>query len=74
MFHPLIFSTIAFIIFCRTKDLSTEEPVLLRFKGTVINGLRLLHFPVGPRLNLLRRGDGNPNGVKIDGALPFFVE
>jgi hypothetical protein len=48
MLHPFIFATIAFIIFGRPKDLGTEKPILLRFKGPVINGLRLLHLSMGP--------------------------
>jgi hypothetical protein len=52
MLHPFIFATIAFIIFGGPEDLGTEEPILLRFKGSVVDGLRLLHLSMGPRLNL----------------------
>jgi hypothetical protein len=74
MLHPFIFATIAFIIFGGSEDLGTEEPVLLRFKGSVINGLRLLHLPMRPRLDLFWRGDGDPNGIKTDRALSLFKE
>ena len=46
MLHPFIFTAIAFIIFGGAEDLGTEEPILLRLKGSVINGLRLFHFAI----------------------------
>jgi hypothetical protein len=74
MLHPFIFTAIAFIIFGGAEDLGTEEPILLRLKGSIINGLRLLHLSMGPRLNLFWRGDGDANGIETDRALSFFKE
>jgi hypothetical protein len=48
MFHAFVFTAIALIIFRRAEDLGTEEPILLRLKGSVVNGLRLLHLSMGP--------------------------
>jgi hypothetical protein len=42
--HPLVLATIAFIIFGGTKDLGTEQPILLRFESPVIDGLGFLHL------------------------------
>jgi hypothetical protein len=36
MFHPFVFAAIAFIIFGGSKDLGTEEPVLLRCRVIII--------------------------------------
>ena len=57
MFHPFVFTTIAFIIFGGAKDLGTEESIFLRFKGPIIDGLWLLHLSMGPRFDLFWRGD-----------------
>jgi hypothetical protein len=57
MFHPFVFTTIAFIIFGGTKDLGTEESIFLRFKCPIIDGLWFLHFSMGPRFDFLWRGD-----------------
>ncbi len=45
----------------------TEQPVLLRAERAIVDGLRLGHLAVGPAENLLRRGDGNTDGVEIGG-------
>jgi hypothetical protein len=74
MLHPFIFATIAFIIFGGPEDLGTKKPILLRFKGSVVDGLRLLHLSMGPRLDLFWRGNGDTNGIKTDRALPLFKE
>jgi hypothetical protein len=74
MFHPFVFTAIAFIIFGGTKDLGTEEPIFFRFESPIINGLRLLHLSMGPRFNLLWRGDGDPDGIITNWTFSLFKE
>ena len=74
MFHPLVFTAIALIIFRRAEDLRAEKPVLLRFERPVVNGLRLFHLSVGPRFNLFWGGDGNPDRIIVNGTLPLLIE
>jgi hypothetical protein len=42
----LVLSTRAFPVLGRTEDLLTEQTVLLRLQGSVVDGLRLLNFTV----------------------------
>src|SRR3990172_1200165 len=72
MFHSLVFSAITFIVLRRPKDLGTEEPVLFRFERTIVDRLRFFYFSMGPRFDLLRRGDRNPDGIEINRTLGFF--
>ena len=74
MFHSFVFATIAFVILRGTENLGAKKPILLRFKGPVVDGLRFLHLSVGPRLNLFWRSDGDPDGVVADRAFPFLKE
>jgi hypothetical protein len=74
MFHPLIFATIAFIIFSGAEDLCTEEPIFLRFEGPVVDCLRFLHLSMGPRLDLFWRGNGDADGIKTDWTFSLFKE
>jgi hypothetical protein len=74
MFHPFVFAAIAFIVFGRAKDLGTEEPILLRFEGPVVDRLRLLHFSMGPRLDLFWRGDGDSDGIIADWIFYLLIE
>ncbi len=64
--HPLILTTIAFVVFGRAEDLGTEEPILLWLEGPIINRLRLFHLSMGPRFDLLRRGNGNADRIIVD--------
>jgi hypothetical protein len=74
MLHPFVFAAIAFIIFGGAKDLSTEEPILLRFESPVVNGLRLLHLSMGPRLDLFWRGYRDPDGIITNRTFPLLKE
>ena len=42
--QSLVFPAETFVILDRTEDFGTEEAIALRFKGTVVDGLRLLHL------------------------------
>jgi hypothetical protein len=46
--HPLVFTAITFIVLGGAENLGTEEPILFGFEGPVVDGLRLLHFSMGP--------------------------
>ena len=74
MFHPLVFSAIALIVFGRAEDFGTEKPIFFRFERPVVNGLRLLHLSMGPRFDLFWRGDGDPDSIIINWTLSLFIE
>ena len=63
--HPLVLPAQAFPVGDRTEDLGAEQPVPLGFERAVVDGLGLGHLAVGPGKDLLRRGETDPNGVKI---------
>ena len=50
----LVLPAIALPVLCRTKDALAEQTVLLRLQGPVVDRLRLSHFAIRPRPNLLR--------------------
>ena len=50
----LVLTTQALIVFNRTKNFGAEKTVTLGLKRTIINGLWLFDFAVGPRTNHLR--------------------
>jgi len=51
----LILAAVALPVARRAKDGLAEQAVLLRTQPAVVNRLRLGHFTIGPRANLLRR-------------------
>ena len=63
--HALVLAAVALVVFYRTEDLGAEQAVALRLEGTVVDGLRLLHFAVGPFADILRRGDGDLNSLQV---------
>src|SRR5204863_7450894 len=48
-----------------TEDALAEQAVLLRLQGPVVDGLRLLDLAVGPRPDLVRRGQPYPQFVEV---------
>ena len=44
----LVFSARAFPVFSGTENLFTEQSVLFRFQGSVVDRFGFLDFPVGP--------------------------
>src|SRR6201992_740025 len=62
--HPLVLAAQALVILDRPEDAGAEQAVALGLEGTVVDGFRLLDLAVGPRQNLLRRRDRNPDLVK----------
>ena len=63
--HALELAAEAFPVGDRTEDLRAEQPVALRLEGPVVDGLRLGHFAVRPRADLLRRRQRDPDGVEV---------
>ena len=53
--HALVLAARALVVLGRAEDAGAEQPVALRLEGPVVDGLRLLDFPVRPVANLLRR-------------------
>ena len=58
--HPLVLAAVALPVLGRTEDLLAEQPVLLRTKRPVVDGLGLLHFAVRPSTNRVRRSETDP--------------
>src|ERR1700753_3686357 len=64
VFHALVLAAQALVILDRPENAGTEQAITLGLEGAVVDGLRLLDFAVGPRQNLLRRRDRNPDLVE----------
>ena len=63
--EPLVLAAQALVVLDRTEDLGAEQAVTLRLEGAVVDGLRLLHFAVGPRADLLRRGESDADRIEL---------
>ena len=46
--QALVFTAQALVILDRAKDLGAEQAIALRFERTVVDGLRLFNFAIGP--------------------------
>src|ERR1700726_3026068 len=62
--HPLVLAAQALVILDRPEDAGAEQAVAFGLEGTVVDGLRLLDLAVGPRQNLLRGRNRNPDLVE----------
>ncbi len=60
--HPLVLAAVALVVLGGTEDLGAEEAVALRLEGPVVDGLGFLHLAEGALTDLLRGGDGDPDG------------
>ena len=49
--HTLVLTAVALPVLDRAENLRAKQSVLFRLKRTVIDGLRFLHFAIGPRPN-----------------------
>src|SRR6185369_12454010 len=65
VFHPLVFAAQTLPVRYRTENACTEKSVFLRFESSVVDGLRLRDFTVGPRANLFWGSQTDPDAVKI---------
>ena len=63
--HAFVLAAVAFVVLHRAEDLRAEQAVAFGLERTVVDGLRLLDFAVGPFADVLRRGDGNLNRLQI---------
>src|SRR4029079_18995012 len=60
----LVLAAQALVILDRPEDARAEQAVALGLEGTVVAGLRLFDLAVGPRQNLFRARDRNPDLVE----------
>jgi hypothetical protein len=73
MLHALILAAQAFPILGGAKNSRAEQPVALRLKRSVIDGLRLGNFAVGPAPDLFRRSQRNADRIKIRNQIRSIV-
>jgi hypothetical protein len=74
MLDPLKLAAVALPVLGWTEDLGTEQPVAFRLKGPVVDRFRLFHLAMGPRTNLLGRGQGDPDRLETRRVDGLFVE
>src|SRR4029077_19010292 len=65
MFHPLIFAAETFPVRHRTENTCAKQTILLRFEGSVVDGLGFGDFTMRPRANLFWGSQTDPDAVKI---------
>src|SRR6185312_12970460 len=63
--HPLVLAAVALPVSGRTEDALAEQAVLLGLQGAVVDGLRLLDLAVGPRADLIRSGQADPELIEV---------
>ena len=51
VFEAFVLAAQTFIVLDRSKNLGTEQAVTFRLESTIVDGLGLLHFSVGPGMN-----------------------
>jgi hypothetical protein len=71
MLHAFVLAAITLIILYRPENLGTEKTVSLRLECPVVNGLRLLHFAMGPIPDLAGGCKRNSYCIKIYRLLGF---
>ena len=62
--HALVLAAQALVVLDRPEDARAEQAVTLRLEGAVVDGFRLFDLAVGPRQNLLRARDRDPDLVE----------
>ena len=65
MLEALVLAAQALVVLHRPEDLGAEQAIPLRLERAVVDGLRLLHFAVGPRADHLRRGEPDLDRVEV---------
>ena len=63
--QALVLAAQALVVLDRPEDLGAEETVALRLERAVVDRLRLLHFAVRPRADLLRRREADLDRVEL---------
>ena len=64
--YLLILTAVALPILGWSKNAFAEKTVLLRLEGTIVDGLRLLDFTVGPLADFLRRSKSDTDDEMLD--------
>src|SRR5687767_4319211 len=72
--EALVLAAKALVVLDRPEDLRAEQTVALRLEGAVVDGLRLLHFTVGPRADLLGRCEPDLDRVELLVLLDLLEE
>jgi hypothetical protein len=72
--EALVLAAQALVVLDRPEDLGAEQTVPLRLEGAVVDGLRLLHLAVGPRADLLGRGEPDLDRVEFLVLLDLLEE
>ena len=67
--HALVLAADALVVLHGPEDAGTEQTVALGLEGTVVDGLRLLHFAMRPLPDALRRGQADLNRTEMEGIL-----
>ena len=62
--QALVLAAQALVVLDRPENLRAEQTVPLRLERTVVDGLRLLHFTIGPGPDLVRRCESDPNRIE----------
>ena len=63
--HAFVLAAVAFVVLHRAEDLRAEQAVAFGLERTVVDGLRLLDFAVGPLPDLLRGSKPDAHRIKI---------
>jgi hypothetical protein len=63
--YPLVLPAVALPVLRRTEDTLAEEAILLRSKGTVVDGLGLRDLAAGPLSYLLGRDEADGDLLQL---------
>ena len=63
--EALVLAAQALVVLDRPEDLGAEQAIALGLEGAVVDGLRLLHFTVGPGTDGLRGGQADLDRVEV---------
>jgi hypothetical protein len=63
--EALVLAAQTLIVLHRPEDLGAEQAVALGLEGAVVDGLRLLHFAVGPGTDHVRGRETDADGVEV---------
>ena len=72
--HALVLAAEALPVGDRAEDLGAEQPVAFRLEGAVVDRLRLGHFAVRPREDLVRRREADADRVEVGRQRAAVVE
>ncbi len=62
----LVLAAVTLPVLHRSKNALTEKSILLRLQRSVVDGLRLFYFTMGPLQNLLRRSQADLDRIKLN--------